>query len=450
MENINKIWNTTLDMLKDEVSRLSFETWIKSLEPIDIVDDTFYLLTLSALEMDYVKERFETLIRNALHYVDNSINQVAFVLDPSEVPSRVIKEEKPTIQENIKETNWDRGSSMNPKYTFDRFVIGENNRFARAACVAVAESPSNKYNPLFIYGGVGLGKTHLMQAVGNFVLEESADRQVVYVSCEDFTNEFISSIQNNKSNEFRQKFRSTDILLIDDIQFLAGKVETQEAFFHTFNTLYEANKQIVITSDRPPKEIPKLEDRLRSRFEMGLITDISAPSFETRMAILQKKADNYEVPIPSDVLEFIAENIHSNIRELEGALTTVTAFSNLHGKPLDLPLAKEALKDLLNTEAQSIDIPYIKKVTAKYFNITPKEIDSKRRTQKITQPRQVAMYLSRELTDNSYPKIGEMFGGRDHSTVLHACRKISKDIKDQPEFAKLVETIKTEIINSTQ
>lgn len=447
MDKLKDIWKISLDLIKNEINEISYQTWICTLVPLTIMDDTVYLTSSSPLELNFTKERYETLIKNALHAADPSIKNVEFVDDADQIPSNKLSK----LSREFAQEPWDTSSnSMNPKYTFDRFVIGENNRFARAACVAVAESPSNKYNPLFIYGGVGLGKTHLMQAVGNYVLEEEQNRKVVYVSCEDFTNEFINAIQNNKSNEFRQKFRSTDILLIDDIQFLAGKVETQEAFFHTFNTLYEANKQIVISSDRPPKEIPKLEDRLRSRFEMGLITDISAPSFETRMAILQKKAENYDIPIQNQVLEYIAENIHSNIRELEGALTTVTAYANLHGQPLNLVVAREALKDLLNNEVQKIDIPYIKKMTAKYFDITTKEIDSKRRTQKITQPRQVAMYLSRELTDNSFPRIGEQFGGRDHSTVLHACRKVAQDISTQPEFAKLVETIKNEIQNSAQ
>lgn len=447
MDDLNKIWSMSLDLIKGEISDLSFDTWIADLEPIYKKNDRVVLKASSTLSLGFIKDRYETLIKNALHYADSSINEVLFVTDPSEIPQELEVNEPISLEEEFVQYD---NSSMNRKYTFDRFVIGENNRFARAACVAVAESPSNKYNPLFIYGGVGLGKTHLMQAIGNYVIDEKMKRRVVYVSCEDFTNEFISSIQNNKSNEFRAKYRSTDILLIDDIQFLAGKMETQEAFFHTFNTLYEANKQIVISSDRPPKEIKKLEDRLRSRFEMGLITDISAPSFETRMAILLKKAENYGMRIPEEVLSFIAENIHSNIRELEGALTTVTAYANLRGEPLSLEIAREALKDLLDNEIQKIDIPYIKKMVAKYFDVTPEEIDSKRRTKKIAQPRQVAMYLARELTDLSFPKIGESFGGRDHSTVVHACQKISEDISKESEFSKLVDMIKNEIVNSTQ
>lgn len=447
MKDLMKTWKRSLELIRGEIPDVSFETWISSLVPLQLVDNTMVLKAQTSLGLGFVKDRYDTLIRNALHYTDPSITGVLFVLSADEIPVKASpKEEK----KNEPEWNVDAAGTINPKYTFDRFVIGENNRFAHAASVAVAESPSKKYNPLFIYGGVGLGKTHLMQAIGNYVLDEKADRRVVYVSCEDFTNEFINSIQNNKSNEFRMKYRSTDILLIDDIQFLAGKVETQEAFFHTFNTLHEANKQIVISSDRQPKEIPKLEDRLRSRFEMGLITDISAPNFETRMAILLKKSESYDMAIPEEILSYIAENIHSNIRELEGALTTVTAYANLHGKPLSLALAREALKDLLHNQVHKIDIPYIKKITAQFFDVTPEELDSKKRTKKVTQPRQVAMYLSRELTDASFPKIGEMFGGRDHSTVVHACQKITEDIKKQEEFSNLVEMIRNEIVGSQQ
>ncbi len=446
MENFRKTWIRAQELIKREIQPLSYETWIEGIIPVKEVGNTFYLLPENELVLGYVKERYSTLIRNALNYVDSNIENIIF-LSKGEQLTDVTAE---SFSDEPKQRYESNAQALNPKYTFDRFVIGENNRFARAACVAVAESPSNIYNPLFIYGGVGLGKTHLMQAIGNYVWDEEQGRKVVYVSCEDFTNEFITSIQNNKSTDFRKKYRTTDILLIDDIQFLAGKVETQEAFFHTFNTLHEANKQIVITSDKPPKEIPKLEDRLRSRFEMGLITDISAPSLETRIAILRKKAENYDIKVPDEVFEYIAENIHSNIRELEGALNRLFAYHNLNQIPITKKSSEEALKDLLSNEVQIIDIPYIKKITAKYFNVSPAELDSKKRTQSIAQPRQVAMYLSRELTDNSFPKIGENFGGRDHSTVLHACKKISNDIVNQPDFANLVDTIRSEIQNSIQ
>lgn len=443
MENIDKIWQEALPLISDEANPIAMRTWIEPLKPFKLESGIFYLEAPTAFYITQLKNKYEGLIFNALKYVNPSIREIVFF----------DKSHPDVLQEPVREQTTSRSGSsekpaglpLNPRYNFERFVIGENNRFAHAACVSVAESPSRKYNPLFIYGGVGLGKTHLMQAIGNYVIEYDPGRKIIYIPCEGFTNEYINSIKNNTNQEFRDKYRNTDILLIDDIQFLTGKEETQEAFFHTFNELYENDKQIVMTSDRPPREIQKLTDRLRSRFEMGLITDISAPNFETRMAILRKKAESYGGEISDDILSFIAENIHSNIRELEGALTTVTAYCKLHGKDITLESTKEALKDLLHTEKVVIDIPYIKDVTAKYFDIEPSEMDSKKRTKKITQPRQVAMYLCRELTDASFPKIGESFGGRDHSTVVHACSKISEEIERESEFSRLVNMIRKEI-----
>lgn len=443
LENIDKIWQEALPLIADEANPIAMRTWIEPLKPFKLESGVFYLEAPTAFYITQLKNKYEGLIFNALKYVNPSIREVIF-FDKThpDVLQEPVKEKTAASQGG---TEKPAGLPLNPRYNFERFVIGENNRFAHAACVSVAESPSRKYNPLFIYGGVGLGKTHLMQAIGNYVIEYDPGRRIIYIPCEGFTNEYINSIKNNTNQEFRDKYRNTDILLIDDIQFLTGKEETQEAFFHTFNELYENDKQIVMTSDRPPREIQKLTDRLRSRFEMGLITDISAPNFETRMAILRKKAESYGGEISDDILSFIAENIHSNIRELEGALTTVTAYCKLHGKDITLEATKEALKDLLHTEKVVIDIPYIKDVTAKYFDIEPSEMDSKKRTKKITQPRQVAMYLCRELTDASFPKIGESFGGRDHSTVVHACSKISEEIERESEFSRLVNMIRKEI-----
>ena len=329
-----------------------------------------------------------------------------------------------------------------PKYTFDTFVIGNSNRFAHAACVAVAESPAKAYNPLFLYGGVGLGKTHLMHAIGHHIIDENKDIKVVYVSSEKFTNELINSIKDDKNEEFRNKYRNIDILLIDDIQFIAGKERTQEEFFHTFNSLHEANKQIIISSDRPPKEIPTLEDRLRSRFEMGLITDIQAPDFETRIAILRKKAQIENINVSNDVMSYIATNIKSNIRELEGALTRVVAYSSLTNKEISIDLAMEALKDIvMNHDIKDVSIKKIKDAISSMFGISIEDIDSKKRTRSIAYPRQIAMYLSRELTDLSLPKIGQEFGGRDHTTVLHAYDKISLAIKNNEDTKKIVDKL---------
>lgn len=331
---------------------------------------------------------------------------------------------------------------LNPKYTFDTFVIGNSNRLAHAAARAVAEAPSKAYNPLFLYGGVGLGKTHLMHAIGHYVLNHNEHSKVVYVSSETFTNELINSIRDDTTVEFRTKYRTIDILLVDDIQFLAGKERTQEEFFHTFNALYEANKQIIISSDRPPKEIPTLEDRLRSRFEWGLLADIQPPDLETRVAILRKKAQLENFIIPDDVLLFIATKIKSNIRELEGALLRVIAYASLHQKEINLDLTMEALKEVLSSDRpKNISIPLIQKIVAQYFNLRIEEFKARRRTRNVAFARQIAMYLSRELTDASLPKIGEEFGGRDHTTVIHAYEKIKEEIETDEELKNTVNEI---------
>ena len=341
---------------------------------------------------------------------------------------------------NTNETN--QRAQLNPKYTFDTFVIGNSNRFAHAAALAVAEAPAQAYNPLFIYGGVGLGKTHLMHAIGHYILNQNPHSKVVYVSSEKFTNELINSIRDDRNNEFREKYRNVDVLLIDDIQFIAGKESTQEEFFHTFNALHEANKQIIISSDRPPKEIPTLEDRLRSRFEWGLISDIQPPDLETRIAILKKKAKMENLNIPDDVMLYIATKIQSNIRELEGALIRIVAYSSLTNKEVTVELAEEALKDIISdTKPRKITVDLIKEVVAKEFNVKIEDFNSKKRTRAIAYPRQIAMYLTRELTDLSLPKIGDEFGGRDHTTVIHAYDKIANDIKESEDFKNRVDNL---------
>jgi chromosomal replication initiator protein DnaA len=445
--SFKKIWDAALEIIKPDISPTSFNTWFLKIKPINYVNNTYYFLSENEFEKGILESRHIPLITNALAEVTGKTGQVKIVL----------KEEDAMISQNdaspqISLTNVDdkisnyQNNSMNSKYTFDSFVIGENNRFAHAACVAVSEAPSERYNPLFIYGGVGLGKTHLMQAIGHYILSYAPQKKVVYVSCEKFTNDFIDAIQNKTNISFRNKYRSADILLIDDIQFLAKKEGTQEEFFHTFNTLHQENKQIVISSDRPPKEIPTLEERLRSRFESGLITDIYAPNFETRIAIIRKKAASFSDEIPNEVLSFIADSIHSNIRELEGALTTVFAYSKLHKVPINLESAKNALKDIFRKKEDIvITSEYIKEVTAKYFNITVEDMNSKKRTRSISLPRQVAMYITREITDLSLPRIGEEFGGRDHSTVIHACSKIAEEMTTNTDFKNLIVRIEREI-----
>jgi len=338
-------------------------------------------------------------------------------------------------------------SSLNPKYTFDTFVTGSSNRFAHAAAMAIADNPGNVYNPFFMYGGVGLGKTHLMHAIGNAVLKGRPDLRVLYVSSEQFTNEIIQGIRDGQMDRFRQKYRNIDVLLVDDIQFISGKQSTQEEFFHTFNTLHDAQKQIILSSDRPPREVQKLEDRLRSRFEWGLITDIQAPDLETRIAILKNKAllDHYDVP--NDVMVYIASRIDSNIRELEGALTRVVAYASLIKVPVTTEVVAEALKDVFpQGSTKEVSMEIIESIVASHFGIKVDDLHSKKRTRSIAFPRQIAMYLCRELTDTSLPRIGEFFGGRDHTTVLHACEKISKEKEDN---AKLGRTV-TELIEEIQ
>lgn len=438
MDNqLEQIWDKALSTIKEELTQISFETWLKRIDPMSYFDNKVILGVENDFTKGILEARYSVLITNALKQITGKNILVEFV-----IPNSNTRDTSSNVQGQDTLTN----SNLNPKYTFETFVIGESNRFAHAASVAVAEAPAQRYNPLFIYGGVGLGKTHLMHAIGHYTLEQWSNKKVVYVSCEKFTNDFIDSIQNKNNMSFRNRYRNVDVLLIDDIQFIAGKEGTQEEFFHTFNALHESNKQIVISSDRPPKEIPTLEERLRSRFEWGLITDIQAPDLETRIAILKKKANTEKINIPNDVLVFIASKIQSNIRELEGALIRVNAFSRLTNQNINTDLANEALKDILtNNKHEIITVDLIKEITAKYFNIELEDFNLKKRTKAIAYPRQVAMYLSRELTDLSLPKIGEEFGGRDHSTVIHAYDKISKDIDNNFDFKNLIQRITKDI-----
>ena len=384
-----------------------------------------------------MESRYSTLIQNAIKQITSKEYIINFLI-PSQENTR-----KRTSSQDYGE---EAVSILNPKYTFDTFVIGNSNRFAHAASLAVSESPAKAYNPLFIYGGVGLGKTHLMHAIGHFILHNNPASKVLYVSSEKFTNELINAIKDDKNEEFRFKYRNIDVLLIDDIQFIAGKERTQEEFFHTFNALYEANKQIIITSDRPPKEITTLEERLRSRFEWGLIADIQTPDLETRIAILRKKAQLENLDVPNDVMVFIADKIASNIRELEGALNRVIAYSSLTENELSVELATEALKDILSASKNKvINSTVITESVARYFDLKVDEFKSKRRSRDISFPRQIAMYLCRELTDMSLPKIGDDFGGRDHTTVIHAIEKIEDDIQNNAETRRSVEELKRNI-----
>ncbi|GAA0226148.1 chromosomal replication initiator protein DnaA [Metaclostridioides mangenotii] len=432
------LWDKTLQLIKGDIGTTSYISLFKSIVPLKIQMNDLYLLVPNEFNKGMLEDRYLSILQDTIKQVSLKQYNIKFVLSEKEIDD-INSEENYTEFKKIY-------TNLNPKYTFDTFVIGNSNRFAHAACVAVAESPAKAYNPLFLYGGVGLGKTHLMQAIGHHIAGQKKDSKVVYVSSEKFTNELINSIKDDKNENFRNKYRNVDVLLIDDIQFIAGKERTQEEFFHTFNTLHEANKQIIISSDRPPKDIPTLEDRLRSRFEMGLITDIQAPDYETRIAILRKKAQMERIEVPNEVMSYIAQNIKSNIRELEGALTRVVAYSSLSNRLITQDLATEALKDIIsNSQSEEVNIPRIKEKVSSVFNIKMEDFNSKRRTRSIAYPRQIAMYLTRELTDLSLPKIGEEFGGRDHTTVIHACDKVSKDIEADEDVKYKINKIISEL-----
>lgn len=428
------LWENSLKLIKTELTPASFNAFFSPIEPLKITSNTILLSVPNDFTKGILEARYMNLIESSINQISSSKYKIKFILDEEELRN--------FENENVPKVEVPSYSNLNPKYTFDTFVIGNSNRFAHAACVAVAEAPARAYNPLFLYGGVGLGKTHLMQAIGHHILSHTKNAKVVYVSSEKFTNELINSIKDDRNEEFRNKYRNVDVLLVDDIQFIAGKERTQEEFFHTFNTLHEANKQIIISSDRPPKEIPTLEDRLRSRFEMGLITDIQAPDFETRIAILRKKAQMENITVPNEVMSYIAKYIKSNIRELEGALTRVVAYSSLTNKEISFELAIEALKDIISSsKPQELNATLIKEKVSEYFNIKMDDFSSKKRTRAIAYPRQIAMYLTRELTDLSLPKIGEEFGGRDHTTVIHAHDKIVKDIKTNSDIKDRINKI---------
>lgn len=438
---LKELWENTLNILKTELTEVSFNTWIKSAIPLSNINGVLKLGVPNNFTKEILETRYKDLILNALKAISYQSYTIEIVIASEESAdldeSKTYKDKKTNVK-----LSEDIPATLNPKYTFDSFVIGNSNRFAHAASLAVAESPAKAYNPLFIYGGVGLGKTHLMHAIGHYILQNNPKSKVVYVSSEKFTNELINSIKDDKNVEFRNKYRNVDVLLIDDVQFIAGKERTQEEFFHTFNALHDANKQIILSSDRPPKEIPTLEDRLRSRFEWGLIADIQPPDFETRIAILKKKADVENLNVSNEVMTYIATRIKSNIRELEGALIRVVAYSSLTNKDITVDLASEALKDIIsNKQGKQITIPVIIEAVADYFNLRIEDFKSQRRTRNVAYPRQIAMYLCRKLTDTSLPKIGEEFGGRDHTTVIHAHDKITDGLKNDEGLQEAINSI---------
>ncbi|WP_134702310.1 chromosomal replication initiator protein DnaA [Ammoniphilus sp. YIM 78166] len=449
MKGIQKMWDKALAMIETKLSKPSFETWLKSTKAIALDDDTLFISAPNEFSRDWLESRYAQLIVETLYEITGENMKIKIVTSDTDVNAKSNTPKK-ADEKRVYATDENGPVHMlNPKYVFDTFVIGTGNRFAHAASLAVAEAPAKAYNPLFIYGGVGLGKTHLMHAIGHYVLEHNPSAKVVYLSSEKFTNEFINSIRDNKAVDFRNKYRNVDVLLIDDIQFLAGKEQTQEEFFHTFNALHDESKQIVISSDRPPKEIPTLEDRLRSRFEWGLITDIQPPDLETRIAILRKKAKAENLDIVNEVMVYIANQIDTNIRELEGALIRVVAYSSLINRDIDVDLAAEALKDIIpSSKPKMITILDIQRVVGEHFGVKLEDFKAKKRNKSIAFPRQIAMYLSRELTDFSLPKIGDEFGGRDHTTVIHANEKIINTLQSDPSFQETIKELIDKIKNA--
>ncbi|WP_127587564.1 chromosomal replication initiator protein DnaA [Paenibacillus koleovorans] len=448
--HIQDLWQQVLSIIQTKLSKPSFDTWLKSTRAAVFTDKSLVICAPNNFAKEWLENRYSKMIRNTVYEVLGRDVELSFTLQELEPhasvknsPAPAPQSPKPAVPPEDSIYNM-----INPKYTFDTFVIGAGNRFAHAACLAVAEAPGKSYNPLFLYGGVGLGKTHLMHAIGNYVLEHNPNARVMYLSSEKFTNEFINAIRDNRGESFRHKYRNIDYLLIDDIQFLAGKEQTQEEFFHTFNALHEERKHIIISSDRPPKEIPTLEERLRSRFEWGLTTDIQPPDLETRIAILRKKAKAENLDIPNEAMVYIANQIDTNIRELEGALIRVVAYSSLINQDISAHLAAEALKDIIpSSRPRMITIQDIQMRVGEFYGLKIEDFKARKRTKAVAFPRQVAMYLSRELTDYSLPKIGDAFGGRDHTTVIHAHEKISNAVQQDQELYKIVHNITEKIKN---
>lgn len=436
--DIVSLWEKTLQLIKGEVSTASFNAFFKEIKPLKQISNELIFLAPNEFIQNILENRYLNLIESCVSQLSLKKYQIKFILDEREIQDTNEEHKSNTIKKSY--------PNLNPKYTFDTFVIGNSNRFAHAACVAVAESPAKAYNPLFLYGGVGLGKTHLMHAIGHHIMCQQEDPKVVYVSSEKFTNELINSIKNDKNEEFRNKYRNVDVLLIDDIQFIIGKESTQEEFFHTFNDLHGSKKQIIISSDKPPKEIQTLEARLRSRFEWGLIADISSPDYETRMAILRKKEEMDGYNIDNDVIEYIATNIKSNIRELEGALNKLMAFSNLEKRQINVALAEEALKDIISPdEKREVTPDLIITMVAEHFHVSVADLKGPKRNAEIVLPRQIAMYLCRTMTNTSLEAVGALMGKKDHSTVINGYKKITEKMKSSESIRNTVEVIQKKI-----
>ena len=452
LEKIKEKWDQILLHIKEEheLTDVSFKTWLLPTEPYDVKGNTLQILVPDIHFLGYIKRKYGFLLQITIEELTGIECELEFVT-LEQVGARQEEADKSQLINRALEVNRQviQNANLNPRYTFDSFVVGANNNLAHAASLAVAESPGEIYNPLFIYGGVGLGKTHLMHSIGHFILKNNPQAKVLYVTSEKFTNELIDAIRNKNNistTEFREKYRNNDILLIDDIQFIIGKESTQEEFFHTFNSLYEAKKQIIISSDKPPKEIETLEERLRSRFEWGLTVDIQSPDYETRMAILRKKEELEGYNIDNEVIKYIATNVKSNIRELEGALTKIVALSKLNKQEITIELAEEALKDLISpNETKEVTPELIIHVVADHFGITPLDISSQKRNKEVVFPRQIVMFLCRSMTDTPLQAIGKYLGGRDHTTIIHGYEKIGADMDKNESLRNTIEILKKKI-----
>lgn len=447
MKNMQEIWKQVLEIVEKNTTPISFDTWFKPIK-IKNIDDNIkivYLENDDDFSIKVLKDRYVPLIESGFKAVTSEDYRVV-IKNTNDYDQ--IKEEPENMQQVLMDPKLRKQKIFNPRYTFDNFVVGNSNKYAHAAALAVAESPSEAYNPLFIYGGSGLGKTHLMNAIGIYLFEHNENLNVLYVSSEMFTNEFIKALGENKTREFKNKYRKVDVLLIDDIQFLEGKDTMQEEFFHTFNALYDLNKQIVISSDRAPNKLVKLEERLRSRFMWNLIADLQPADYETRVAILRKKAENADIDVDDELYEvicLIAEKIKDNVRELEGAFNRIVSFSTLMNEKIDKSFANRILKDIIQNSSTSITPEKIKTIVSRYYHIKVADMESTKRTNSIAFPRQVAMFLCRDMTDYSLPKIGNLFGGRHYTTVMHACDKIQAEVDNNPSVKEIIENLKKEI-----
>ena len=446
----DELLNQAKELLKEEVTQIAFQTWFSSMEIAEMNDSHIVLKAGSPYGGELLQTRYADLILNTFKFITNREWTFSVISEDNnkkvEEGSVISSTPSNTQEQEIEISN----KTLNPKYTFETFVVGNNNRFAHAAAIAVGDKPGESYNPLFLYGGVGLGKTHLMHAIGNRILQNNRSAKILYVTSEKFTNQLINAIKDNKNEVFRNKYRTIDVLLIDDIQFIAGKERVQEEFFHTFNALYEDKKQIIISSDKPPREIQFLEDRLKSRFEWGLLADISCPDYETRLAILRKKAQEEKLLVDDHILANIANKIDSNIRELEGVFNKIIATASLTHMPITIELAENTINEFKAASEKVLSSDFVQETVAKYFNINKDDLASNKRSNEIAFPRQIAMYLCREVANMSYPKIGEDFGNRDHSTVMHACKKIEKEVKEKNNTRLIVESVKNIIINGEQ